>query len=758
MDGGKNMDESVRRRVLSVYNFADMQIRYYLEEASWKTELLIIPAGTENDIKEYKFSRGSSMVQLKLIGDQYPTCYAGGTSLINSETVDQFQFEKQELYLCGQVKQSITEKDITEGKEFDVFWKKDAWKHLKKGEMAEICTYLRDSRGYLVIHHLRYTMGDASVDICTEFVNESGKTAALELLASFCMNELTPYQQGDGEESLLLHRIRSKWSAEGRLQTDTIEDLQLEPSWSYWSVNSERFGSVGSMPVKTFFPFMAVEDTQYGVTWGASLAVESSWQMEAYRRDGALIMSGGLADREFGQWVKKIAPGERFVTPYAIFTVCRGGVDHVSQRLAQYVEKFVDAGPESEQDLPIMFNEYCTTWGLPSHENIKGIVEAIKDKGIAYFVVDCGWFVKEGKPWAESMGDYIPSPKLFPNGLKDTTDLIHKAGMKPGIWFEIDNIGKYACAYQDEKHLLKRDGTVLTTGSRRFWDMRQPWVQEYLAKKVIGQLKEYGFEYMKMDYNDTIGIGCDGAESLGEGLRQNMEASMRFVDRVKEEIPGIILENCASGGHRLEPLMMSKCSMASFSDAHECEEIPVIAANLHRAILPRQSQIWAVIREDADVRRIAYILTSTFLGRMCFSGDVTRLSEQQWDVIDRAMEFYRTIAPIIKNGYSYFYGDRTGSDRHLKGWQALLRVRTETDLIEKEKQIFEGEHRDAYVAIHTFHGEVTEWIELPLPEGCPQNIVKTYSHDKVEAVVEERVLKIKTGGSMRGIGIYLQAE
>ena len=60
---------------------------------------------------------------------------------------------------------------------------------------------------------------------------------------------------------------------------------------------------------------------------------------------------------------------------------------------------------------------------------------------------------------------------------------------------------------------------------RRFWDMRQQWVQDYLSEKVIGTLKKYGFEYMKMDYNETIGLGCDGAESLGEGLRQNMAGS-----------------------------------------------------------------------------------------------------------------------------------------------------------------------------------------------------------------------------------------
>ena len=121
---------------------------------------------------------------------------------------------------------------------------------------------------------------------------------------------------------------------------------------------------------------------------------------------------------------------------------------------------------------------------------------------------------------------------------------------------------------------------------------------------------------MKIDYNETIGAGCDGAESLGEGLRRNMAASKAFIEKVKREVPGIVLENCASGGHRLEPGLMSQMSMASFSDAHECEEIPVIAANLHWVIHPAQSQIWAVIREKDSLQRIAYSVANTFLGRI----------------------------------------------------------------------------------------------------------------------------------------------
>ena len=123
-------------------------------------------------------------------------------------------------------------------------------------------------------------------------------------------------------------------------------------------------------------------------------------------------------------------------------------------------------------------------------------------------------------------------------------------------------------------------------------------------------------------------------------------------------MPGIVLENCASGGHRLEPVMMGLTSMASFSDAHECEEIPVIAANLHRCILPSQSQIWAVIRQKDSLKRITYSIANTFLGRMCISGDVTGLSQEQWGQIERGMTFYRSISPIIKNGQTYRYGPK----------------------------------------------------------------------------------------------------
>ncbi|MBQ2504620.1 MAG: alpha-galactosidase, partial [Lachnospiraceae bacterium] len=287
-------------------------------------------------------------------------------------------------------------------------------------------------------------------------------------------------------------------------------------------------------------------------------------------------------------------------------------------------------------------------------------------------------------------------------------------------------------------HLLKRDGKPLTTYFRRFWDMKDPWVQEYLEETVIGTLKRYGFGYMKMDYNETIGVGCDGAESLGEGLRRNMEADAEFIMKVREELPEIVLEDCASGGHRLEPLTLSMCSMASFSDAHECKEIPIIAANLHRMITPAQSQIWAVIRETDDLDRIRYSLCATMLGRLCLSGDVTNLSEAQWAVIDEGMTFYRMVSPIIRDGISHIYDSGIKSWRHPRGYQALVRTSAAGTL----------------VVLHTFASEVPEVVEVPV-EG-PETILDSYRDASDAITLENGVLRMTTNRPWMAMAVLLK--
>jgi hypothetical protein len=69
--------------------------------------------------------------------------------------------------------------------------------------------------------------------------------------------------------------------------------------------------------------------------------------------------------------------------------------------------------------------------------------------------------------------------------------------------------------------------------------------------------------------------------------------------------------------------------------------------------LPRQPQIWAVLRKTDTPQRLAYSLAATFFGRMCLSGEVHDFSHAQWKLTVSAMELYSCVYPIIRDGHPF---------------------------------------------------------------------------------------------------------
>lgn len=648
---------------LSEYPLGGLTARYLQDTETGAVELQLLPAGCTPP-PDARRRHADSLVQAYLTGDELPGGYSGGRTLRNSGTVRALRLEEQH----------------------------------REQDAAGCCivTTFAHPKGQFV-HRLRWQTGAGFVTSETAFTNRSDAPVALELLSSFCLGGLSPLAADAAPGTLWLHRLLSGWSMEGRLQSDPVEALGLEPSWARFGVRCLRFGQAGSMPCNGWFPWLMAEDRRAGVFWGCTLKHNASWQMEACRQDDGLSLCGGLADSESGQWCKTLAPGETFVSPTALLTAVQ---THSLDEAAAPMVEWDQNHPPAE--LPLVFNEYCSSWGSPSQESVERLVKAVRGHGFRYFVIDCGWYKAEGVPWDTSMGDYDVSPLLFPAGLQAATSLIRGAGMVPGLWFEPETVGHDARAFGCTDHQLHRRGTVLTTPTRRFWDLRDPWVRQRLNERVIGLLKDCGFGYVKLDYNDTIGPGCDGAESPGEALRLQMEASRDFVAELQREIPGLVIENCASGGHRLDPGTVAATALSSFSDAHECAAIPIIAANLHRAVPPAKSLVWAVLRKTDDARRLAWSLTAGLLGRLCVSGDAAELSTTQWKIVDEGLAFYRLAAPVIRRGVSRRYGPTVTSYDTPEGWQGIVRTGDDGCL----------------VVLHRFGGADPGPITVPLPWPC----------------------------------------
>jgi alpha-galactosidase len=610
----------------------------------------------------------------------------------------------------------------------------------KKNGGTNVITTLKHPSGLRCEHQLSW-QGNTPVFSSRVSVRNAGKKpVTLEMLSSFSLGGMTPYAHDDAPNRLLVHRYRSAWSAEGRLDTQGIEDLQLERSWIGHGIACERFGQVGSMPVRGFFPFVALEDKETGVLWGAQLATPGSWQMEVFRKDDFVALSGGQADRELGQWFKTLKSGETYDTPVATIGCIKGDLDQLAQRLSSAQEGPLANLPKIENELPIVVNEWCTSWGNPTQENLLALAKRLQGTPAKYLVIDDGW-AERPSGGVQQNGDWIINRKAFPDGLTATCQAIRDHGLIPGIWFEFEVCNPGSKAFDLTDHHLQRDGRVLQVGSRRYWDFRDPFTFDYLTKKVIHLLRDNGLGYLKVDYNDTIGFGVDGAESAGEGLRQHLEGMQKFFRKMREEIPDLVIENCSSGGHRLEPSMMALCAMGSSSDAHETREIPIIAANLQRLILPRQSQIWAVLRKNDTAQRLAYSLAANFLGRMCLSGEVHDLSPAQWKLSVSAMEFYRRIYPIIRDGHSTFHGETGKSWRHPQGWQAVLRT--------------SKNGKRALLVAHTFGKAFPKSVQISLAEsGWKIDETWPATHG-IAANLKGKSLRLELAGEFRATVISL---
>jgi alpha-galactosidase len=153
----------------------------------------------------------------------------------------------------------------------------------------------------------------------------------------------------------------------------------------------------------------------------------------------------------------------------------------------------------------------------------------------------------------------------FPGGIRALADYTHAAGMKFGLWCEIEGLGKQARLAETRPELVARRGGerlgYVCLGSRA----GQEWAFETLDR-LIG---EYGSDWIKLDFNLDPGAGCDRTDhghGAGDGLYAHYQGYARLLERVRAKYPEVVLENCSSGGLRIDLAIARQTHMAFLSD------------------------------------------------------------------------------------------------------------------------------------------------------------------------------------------------
>ena len=612
------------------YNLGDIAVCFITVDGV--TETVFVPADMTDRLNDEKLAGISPLgwmispetqVHIALSGDGVSNDFSPGNTLRNSDTAFSLKF-------------------------------KGAKYEEQSGKQILIAAFENDKG--LVARQVYSCTGAGYLETYTELENR-GDNVIVEALPSFNMARISPFERFDDPNDIVIHRLLSNWSGEGKLYSVSAADIAFEASWSGLGVRTMRISQTGTMPARGYLPFISVEDKKNGVCWAAETEAPASWTIEAIFRNNAISVGGGRGDFLSAHWRKTLKTGETEKTNKAYLTVTKGTLENAAARLVRHFDD-TDEIKDVERDLPVLYNEYCYTWGKPEAKTLEKMLPEIAALGCKYFVIDDGWFYNVYNDKRYVIGDWNVNKEYYPEGLKAFADKVRSYGMIPGVWYEFEGVSEHSDVYRDHPDwLLTRDGKIINNGGRAFLDFRKEEVLNYLREKVIKNLVNCGIGYMKVDYNSNAGFGADGAESYGEAIRQHIDAVLAFFEEIKRSVPSLILEICSSGGMRHEPRFLSLGDMCSFSDAHENAGGVPIAMNLHRFIPPRKLQIWATIRDDYNVDDVKFTVAKAMLGRICFSGNLGNKPQEIIDILKESVSFYEKLKPTIANGETITIGN-----------------------------------------------------------------------------------------------------
>lgn len=563
--------------------------------------------------------------------------------------------------------------------------------------------------------------------------NLTDKPIVLEHVSSFVLYGICD-KGTDGVKNMYLHRFYSSWHVECQPVRLSFYQLGLF-NGNMRSMKRIVGANTGSWSTKEELPQAIIEDEEKKKFLFFQIESNNSWYYEIGDTDKLIYMNLGGPNATANQWSRRLEAngGEFSSVPVAVVT--GGGINEVTAEMTKYRRHIVrKCAPD--RNLPTIFNEYMhLSWDSPNEKRTAIVAPSVAELGIRYYVIDCGWHDEcDVKDLYRMCGKWRPSARRFPSGLKSTIDMIHKCGMKAGVWLEPEIIGadcKEMEDYYGDECFMTRNGEKVVAGSRKFLDFRNRKVRDYLTE-TVDMLVRLGVNYIKFDYNQDVGAGTEtDSISLGDGLTRQSEAYLCWVKSIMDKYPDLIIEACSSGGQRMDYKTLSLHPLVSTSDQTDYKKYPHIAANILSAVLPEQAAVWSypvnspyeinAQREESaesanariDEEQVVTNMVNSMLGRMHLASAVHLLNERKRNLIKEGIRCFDSLSaakkiavPYFPLGFSDFYGDHAAAG-----------------LISKNT---------LYFAVWNLNGN--REIGVPIPEYKVKNLRLVYPSEETEPI------------------------
>ena len=177
--------------------------------------------------------------------------------------------------------------------------------------------------------------------------------------------------------------------------------------------------------------------------------------------------------------------------------------------------------------------------------------------GADTYWIDACWY-GDGDEWWEEVGSWTINRDRFPNGLRPISDAAHEAGMRFVLWFEPERARKKsAIAREHPEFLLSSD----TDPDNLLLNLGMPEAREYITEVISTHIAEQGIDVYRQDFNfDPLPYwqAADESDRIGMTEIRHTEGLYAFWDDLLRRHPNISIDNCSSGGRRIDLETMTR--------------------------------------------------------------------------------------------------------------------------------------------------------------------------------------------------------
>ena len=455
-------------------------------------------------------------------------------------------------------------------------------------------------------------------------------------------------------------RLTKVYSACIDMDDEDFEMLTLHGSWARERQIERRPIAYGKQSVSSLrgesshqdHPFMAWmtkgTDQTTGDVYGMHFVYSGNFiaQIEKSQFDSIRAVMG-IHSEGFEWW---LTPGETFTAPEVVLTYSHDGLGQMTRNLHDFYRCHMIRSRYLHQKRPVLINNWEATYFDFDTDKLLAIAKSAAEHGIEMLVMDDGWFGHRNDD-ATSLGDW----------LKHLVDEVNKLGLKFGIWMEPEMISPDSELYR--KHpdwaFAVPERTATLSRNQYVLDLSRKEVRDYVYECVHNVISSANIEYVKWDMNrqlTDIGSVEFTGDRQGELAHRYVLGVYELQERLVNDFPDLLLENCSGGGARFDPGMLYYSPQIWCSDDTDAIErlsiqegteliYPLSTMGAHVSDCPNHT----VGRSTPFMTRAHVALAGTF----GYELDITKISEEERAMIPEQVSMYHKYNDLVREGDYY---------------------------------------------------------------------------------------------------------